>query len=46
MQQFDYKIDRLLSVPPYGQPPDERDADLLEILREELELGMPAARRL
>ena len=35
--QLDDKIDRVLSMPPYSQPPDERQAGLLEILREELE---------
>jgi hypothetical protein len=37
MQHFDDKIDRLLSMPPYYQSPEERQVDLLEILREELE---------
>ncbi len=37
MQPFEDKIDRLLSMLPYGQPPEERQADLLEILKEELE---------
>ncbi len=37
MQQFDDKIDRVLAMPPYCQPPDEKQAGLLEILREELE---------
>jgi hypothetical protein len=36
MQPFEIKIDRLLSIPPYVQPPDERQAGLLEILKEEL----------
>lgn len=36
MQPFEDKIDRLLSIPPYGQPPDERQAGLLEILKEQL----------
>ena len=31
------KVDRLLSIPPYRQPPDERQAGLLEILKEELD---------
>ena len=33
-------------MPPYGQPPEERQAGLLEILKEELGLRLPAARRL
>jgi hypothetical protein len=37
MQQFDDKIDRLLSGPPYCRPPDEKQAGLLEILKEELD---------
>jgi len=37
MQQFDDKIDRILSMPPYCQPPEERQAALLELLREELD---------
>jgi hypothetical protein len=37
MQQVDDKIDRLLSMPPYSQPPDQRQAGLLEILKEELD---------
>jgi hypothetical protein len=37
MQQFDDKIDRMLSMPPYCQPPDERQAGLLDILKDELE---------
>jgi hypothetical protein len=37
MQQLDDKIDRLLSGPPYYQPPDEKQAGLLEILKEELD---------
>ena len=37
MQQFEDKIDRVLSMPPYCQPPDERQAGLLEILKEELD---------
>jgi hypothetical protein len=36
MLPFEEKIDRLLSIPPYGQPPEERQAGLLEILKEEL----------
>src|SRR5271155_1456483 len=37
MQPFEDKIDRLLSVPPYSQAPEERQAGLLEILKEELD---------
>jgi Acyl-protein synthetase, LuxE len=37
MQSFEEKIDRLLSLPPYDQPPEERQAGLLEILKEELD---------
>ena len=37
MQQLDDKIDRFLSMPPYSQPPDEKQAGLLEILKEELD---------
>jgi len=37
MRQLDDKIDRVLSMPPYCQPPEEKRADLVEILKEELE---------
>ena len=37
MKQLDEKIDHVLSMPPYSQPPEERQASLLEVLREELE---------
>ena len=37
MQQFEDKVESLLSIPPYGQPPEERQAGLLEILKEELD---------
>jgi hypothetical protein len=37
MPQFEEKIDSLLSLPPYGQPPAERQMAMLEILKEELE---------
>jgi hypothetical protein len=37
MQPFEDKIDRLLSVPPYSQAPEERQTGLLEILKEELD---------
>jgi len=36
MQPFEEKIDRLLSIPPYSQPPEERQEGLLEILKDEL----------
>ena len=37
MEQLNDKIDRILSLAPYSQPPDEREAGLLELLKEELE---------
>jgi acyl-protein synthetase LuxE len=37
MYPFEDKIDRLLAMPPYAQPPEERQASLLEILKEELD---------
>ena len=37
MQRLDEKIDQMLSIPPYWQSPDERQAGLLELLKEELE---------
>ena len=37
MPPFEDKIDRLLSMPPYAQPPEERHACLLEVLKEELD---------
>ena len=37
MQPLEDKIERLLSVPLYTQPPEEREASLLEIFREELD---------
>jgi hypothetical protein len=37
MQPFEDKIDRLLSMLPYAQPPEERQARLLEVLKEELD---------
>lgn len=37
MQQLDDKIERVLQMAPYGQPPAEKQAGLLEILKEELE---------
>src|SRR5271154_258684 len=37
MQPFEDKIDRLLSMPPYAQPPEEKQAGLLEIFKDELD---------
>ena len=37
MQQFEDKVESLLSTPPYGQPPEEKQGGLLEILKEELD---------
>jgi hypothetical protein len=37
MQRFEDKVESLLSVPPYGQSPEEKQAGLLEILKEELD---------
>jgi hypothetical protein len=37
MQQFEEKVESLLSMPPYGQPPEEKQAGLLEILKSELD---------
>lgn len=37
MQPFEEKIDHLLSELPYAQPPEKRQANLLEILKEELD---------
>src|SRR5580704_8937354 len=37
MQPFEDKIDRLLSIPPYAQPPEEKQAGLLEIFKDELD---------
>lgn len=37
MLPFEDKIDRALSVPLYGLPPQEKQAALLELLREELD---------
>ncbi len=36
MQSLDDKISRLLSIPPYSQPPGEKQAGLLELLKDEL----------
>lgn len=37
MEQLNDKIDQMLSIPPYSQSPDKREAGLLELLKEELE---------
>src|SRR5271165_3237507 len=37
MQSFADKIDNLLAMPPYAQPPEEREASLLEVFKEELD---------
>lgn len=37
MHQFQDKVESLLSIPPYSQPPEERQAGLLAILKEELD---------
>jgi hypothetical protein len=37
MQEIDDRIDRVLSLPPYCQAPEERQAGLLDILKEELD---------
>lgn len=37
MQPFEEKIDRLLSLLPYDQSPEEKQAGLLEIFKEELD---------
>jgi hypothetical protein len=37
MEQLNDKIDRILSIPPYSQPPEEREANLLNLLKEELD---------
>lgn len=39
MPPLDEKIDRILTIPPYGQPPEERHGALLELLKEELEFA-------
>ena len=36
MQQFEERVESLLSIPPYSQPPEEKQAGLLAILKEEL----------
>jgi len=37
MQQFEEKVESLLSLPPYSQPPEEKQAGLLAILKQELD---------
>lgn len=37
MLQLAEKIDRVVSMAPYGQPPEERQAGLLEVLKDELD---------
>jgi acyl-protein synthetase LuxE len=37
VQPFEDKVESLLSMPPYGQPPEEKQAGLLEILKDELD---------
>src|SRR5260370_35104264 len=37
MLPFEEKIDRLLSMPPYGLPPEERQSGLLDLLKDELD---------
>jgi hypothetical protein len=37
MQSLDDKINRLLAIPPYSQPPEGKQASLLELLKEEIE---------
>ncbi|MGC2327283.1 MAG: AMP-binding protein, partial [Candidatus Sulfotelmatobacter sp.] len=37
MHPFEDKIDRLLSIAPFGQGPEEKQTSLLEIFREELD---------
>jgi acyl-protein synthetase LuxE len=37
MQQFEDRVESLLSLPPYGQVPEEKQAGLLGILKSELE---------
>ena len=39
MQRLDDKIDLLLSMPPYSQAPDAREAGLLDLLKDELEFA-------
>lgn len=37
MPPFEEKIDRLLTVAPYSQTPEEREANLLDVLKDELD---------
>ena len=37
MPQFEERVESLLSIPPYSQPPAEKQAGLLTILKEELD---------
>lgn len=37
MEQLNDKLDQMLSLPPYSQPPDQRQSGLLALLKEELE---------
>ncbi len=39
MERLDEKIDHILAIPPYSQPPAERQASLLALLQEELDLA-------
>jgi hypothetical protein len=39
VEQLNDQLDRILSLPPYSQPPEEREAELLVLLKEELEYG-------
>lgn len=39
MEQLNDQIDRVLSLPPYSQSPEEREAQLLALLKAELEYG-------
>jgi len=37
MPQFEERVESLLSIPPYSQPPEEKQAGVLAILKEELD---------
>jgi len=39
VEQLNDQLDRILSLPPYSQPPEEREASLLALFKEELEFG-------
>jgi len=39
VEQLNDQLDRILSLPPYSQPPEEREAALLALFKEELEYG-------